>query len=226
MTLTKENVDLYELLCHEGGSLLYEGAEGCVVREQSHGSVLTDILDGAALCRVLQSLELPDFWQITVKSTDARRAVGEAFGFTGENPCSQWTYVSERPPMQTPHDIRPLTPEYAQQAAAHYHLVDNSLSYLHKRIAAGRMWGLFEDGSLAGFIGIHSEGAIGMLEILPEYRRKGYGYALEAFLIDWHLQRGWHPYCHVVDGNEASLHLQKRLGMEQAALPAIWAWKE
>ena len=128
MTLTKENVDLYELLCHEAGSLLYEGAEGCVVREQSHGSVLTDILDGAALCRVLQSLELPDFWQITVKSTDARRAVGEAFGFTGENPCSQWTYVSERPPMQTPHDIRSLTPEYAQQAAAHYHL---AVSYTH-----------------------------------------------------------------------------------------------
>lgn len=226
MTLTKENVDLYELLRREGGSLLYEGAEGCVVREQGKGSVLTDILDGTALCRVLRSLALPDFWQITVKSTDARRAVNEAFGFTGENPCSQWMYVSGQPPVQTPHDIRLLTPEYAEQAASHYHLVDNSLSYLRKRIAAGRMWGLFEGGKLAGFIGTHPEGAIGMLEILPEYRRKGYGYALEAFLIDWHLQRGWHPYCHVVDGNEASLHLQKRLGMEQAALPAIWAWKE
>ena len=124
MTLTKENVDLYELLRREGGSLLYEGAEGCIVREQGKGSVLTDILNGAALCRVLRSLELPDFWQITVKSTDARRAVNEAFGFTGENPCSQWMYVSGQPPVQTPHDIRPLTPEYAEKIGADWYAKD------------------------------------------------------------------------------------------------------
>lgn len=86
------------------------------------------------------------------------------------------------------------------------------------------MWGLFEGNAIAGFIGMHPEGSMGLLEVLPEYRRRGYGYLLEAYLIRLHLQRGWTPYCHVVKGNEASLRLQKKLGFEFAEKPAIWVF--
>ena len=75
---------------------------------------------------------------------------------------------------------------------------------------------------VAGFIGTHSEGSMGMLEVLPEFRRKGYGLALEQFLIAWHLSRGWTPFGHVIDGNEPSLRLQQKAGMVCAGLPAIW----
>ena len=84
------------------------------------------------------------------------------------------------------------------------------------------MWGVFDGGRLAGFIGTHSEGSMGMLEVLPEFRRKGYGLALEQFLIAWHLSRGWTPFGHVIDGNEPSLRLQQKAGMVCAGLPAIW----
>lgn len=32
------------------------------------------------------------------------------------------------------------------------------------------------------------------------------------------------PYCHVVEGNEASLRLQRRLGLEFSSLPAVWIY--
>lgn len=58
---------------------------------------------------------------------------------------------------------------------------------------AGQLWGLFEDGQLAAFIGVHHEGSMGILEVLPEYRRRGLAMALEGWLIRWHLERGWTP---------------------------------
>ena len=36
------------------------------------------------------------------------------------------------------------------------------------------------------------------------------------------LKEGRTPYCHVVDGNEASLHLQRKMGLTCTRLPAIW----
>ena len=39
-------------------------------------------------------------------------------------------------------------------------------------------FGAFVDGQLAGFVGEHSEGSMGMLEIFPAYRRRGLGYSL------------------------------------------------
>lgn len=86
------------------------------------------------------------------------------------------------------------------------------------------MWGLFDNGTLAGFIGMHDEGSMGLLEILPEYRRRGYGYLLEGCLIRLHLECGWVPFCHVVEGNDASMRLQEKLGMTFSELPAIWVY--
>lgn len=216
-------VDIHELMAHEDGLLLYKGAEGVIVR-RPNGTVMSDILDGEVLCAHLKELALPDLEQCAVKSRSAVEALRRHFGFTGENPCTQWEYCREQPPERQALDIRPLTEEYAQIAAEHYHLVDDSAAYVRWRIAEGRMWGLFENGALAGFIGMHSEGSMGMLEIFPEYRRKGYGYQLEAFLIEWHLRQGRRPYCHVVDGNDASVRLQTKLGLTKGTLPVIWVY--
>lgn len=223
MNIDLNTLDLTELLKHENGRILYQGSEGSIVRESCAGTVISDITDGDRLCRILKQLALSDFSLIALKSREAAEKVQKEYGFDGCNPCTQWGYIAKESPKFEPHDIRLLTAESAQTVGEHYH---ESVDYVRERIAAERMWGLYEDGTLAGFIGIHSEGSIGMLEVFPEFRHKGYGYALEAYLISLHLQRGWVPYCHVIDGNEASIGLQKKLGMVCADLPAIWIWKE
>lgn len=223
MRQTIDNADIRELVLHEGGAVLYDGAEG-VIAAQPNGTVLSDITDGDALCARLDALGLHEPEQFAVKSKSAADALKKHYGLEGEMPCTQWVYCKAQPPVWDASDIRPLTPELAPVAAAHYHLVDNSTEYIRKCIDGGRMWGLFEEGRLAGFIGLHNEGSMGMLEVFPEYRRKGYGQRLEAFLIDWHLRQGRQPYCHVVDGNEASVRLQTKLGLTKADLPAIWVY--
>lgn len=215
-------VDLTQLIDRGLGRILYDGAEGTIVRQEPLGSILTDIPQGQVLLQLLGELQLLAPVQFAVKTEDAFQALQKAYGFQERCPCSQWVYTAKEAPSQMSCDVRPLTQEHAPVAAACYHLVDDSLSYIQSRIARGQMWGLFENNKLAGFIGTHDEGAIGMLEILPQHRRKGYGYALEAWLIAHQLRLGWIPYCHVVEGNEASIHLQRKLGMVQATLPALW----
>lgn len=90
---------------------------------------------------------------------------------------------------------------------------------------AGQLWGLFEGGQLAAFIGMHHEGSMGILEVLPEYRRRGLAMALEGWLIRWHLERGWTPFCHVYEDNPASHALQKKLGLTPAPEQVVWLWR-
>ncbi len=217
--------DFEELLRIGAGKELYRGEEGRILLEDDGGvyTVMSDILDGNALLHRLRALRLPSFFLATVKSEDAHQAIVREYGFDGCNPCTQWVYCLPEPPQYPDCDIRPLTMEYAEIAGEQYH---RNFDYVRERISAGKMWGLFEDGALAGFIGVHTEGAMGMLEIFPAYRKRGCGYALEAFLIAQQMKTCATPYCHVIDGNDASIRLQKKLGLQKADLPAIWCWKE
>lgn len=214
--------DFEEILRSGGGRLLYRGEEGCVLVEED-GTVMSDILDGKTLCDRLRALGISKLDLAEVKSEDAVHALERDFGLNAKNPCTQWVYCRPEPPEYPACDVRPLTMDYAQTAGEQYH---QFYDYVRERIAAGKMWGLFENGVLAGFIGTHTEGAIGLLEIFPDFRKRGYGYALEAFLIGHLMKNGAIPYCHVIDGNDASVHLQKKLGMQKADLPAIWCWAE
>ena len=132
-------------------------------------------------------------------------------------------YLQPSPPEVPACSIRPLKAEDAAEAARYYHLFDDPLPYLRGRAEAGALWGHFTaEGRLAGFLGIHSEGSMGMLEVVPEFRRHGIAQALEAALIRLHLERGWLPYCFVAPDNVPSLSLQAKLGLTNIHIPAIW----
>ena len=68
--------------------------------------------------------------------------------------------------------------EWAPYVCEHYSKSDiGGLEHIRQAIGAG-MLGAFVDGTLAGFAGFHGEGSIGLLEVLPAYRRRGLGEAL------------------------------------------------
>lgn len=148
--------------------------------------------------------------------------MARAFGLKKGVPCTQWVYGESQPPRVPAAEVRPITEEYLPLCAAHYHPEDGEAAYLRSRMEAGQLWGLFEDGQLAAFIGVHHEGSMGILEVLPEYRRRGLAMALEGWLIRWHLERGWTPFCHVYEDNPASHALQKKLGLTPAPEQVVW----
>lgn len=128
---------------------------------------------------------------------------------------SQAYYLKQDPPevsLRTGVTLRPLTLADMDFVLENYHNPGAYESHIRGRIAEGMLGGLVE-GELAGFAGIHQEGALGMLEVLPQFRRRGLAEALEAAVIAMQLQRGRFPYCHVRLGNPASEALQKKLGL-------------
>jgi len=78
----------------------------------------------------------------------------------------------------------------------------------------GCMFGALVEGRMAGFIGTHIEGSIGMLEVYEEYRRRGIAESLESYIINTRLSKGLLPYGDIIVGNEPSFGLQRKLGLK------------
>ena len=84
------------------------------------------------------------------------------------------------------------------------------------------MIGGFEEGRLVGFVGEHPHGAMGMLEVLPEARRRGWGSALAAAKVRQLLGEGRLPWAEVWPDNDASLALELSMGFDILERGQLW----
>ena len=94
--------------------------------------------------------------------------------------------------------------------------------YTKGRVAKGAVYGGFIDGKLCGMIGQHEEGGIGMLEILPEYRRHGLGIELSIFMTNLILEQGQTPFVQMREENHASISLCNNLGYVLSSEKVYW----
>jgi len=83
----------------------------------------------------------------------------------------------------------------------------------------------YHRGDLVGFIGEHLEGSMGLLYVFPAYRRQGFGAELQKHLIRKTMEEGFVPFGQVEKNNQASLCLQKKLGMTQSDQLIVWMWR-
>lgn len=122
--------------------------------------------------------------------------------------------------------IRTLTEEFIPFVAEHYSEIGTS-EYVSERIHHGAVYGAFYDEKIVGFIANHEEGSIGMLYVLPEYRKRHVAMALETYCMNLAVERGEIPYGQVVLGNEASIRLQEKMGICFAKETIVWmGWAE
>lgn len=122
--------------------------------------------------------------------------------------------------------IRTLTEEFIPFVAEHYSEI-GSPEYVTERIRHGAVYGAFYEEKIVGFIADHEEGSIGMLYVLPEYRKRHVAMALETYCMNLAVERGEIPYGQVVLGNEASIHLQEKMGICFAKGTVVWmGWAE
>lgn len=138
------------------------------------------------------------------------------------NRCVQAVWPTFAPPTCDPAvEIWPLDLGDLPTVERYYRLIEDPAK-LAERIRSGNMVGACVENQLAGFIGIHTEGPMGMLTVLEPYRGRGIGMALETHLICHELRLGHIPYSQIFSGNESSLALQKKVGMQLSADPIWW----
>ena len=121
-------------------------------------------------------------------------------------------------------DIRKLAPTLAETLLGHYSCRGGSYTVedMRKIMLAHAVLGALDDGKLAGFIGRHSDGNMGMLTVLDGFRRRGFGEALECAMITLVMLEGRVPICDVYEDNAPSVALQKKLGMTEARGYTFW----
>lgn len=111
------------------------------------------------------------------------------------------------------HNVTELKPEEAQYIYNHYDYQKyTSVEYITNRIQNGNALGIYEDSKLVAWIATHDDGAMGLLHVLPEYRKKGYGYELTVALTTRLYGQGKLPFIHIEEDNEKSMNLALKVG--------------
>lgn len=147
-------------------------------------------------------------------------------GFDCE-PCITYAYLSAMPPIvDLPRgvEIKRLAPTLAQTVLDAYHNPGGGYTVEHmaETMRNKGVFGAIADGKLAGFIGRHGDGHMGMLEVFPEFKRRGIGGALERFIINYIMTFGRTPLCDVFISNGASIELQTKLGLTPSRYYTFW----
>lgn len=147
---------------------------------------------------------------------DASKVLGRA--------CKTYAYLKPMPPTLIGKDIRRLAPTLAGVVFDKYNgaAVGYDIAEVEKLMRDKGVFGAIEDGKLAGFIGRHGDGNMGMLEVLDGYRRRGIGEELEKFLINYIMTFGRVPICEVYTDNAPSIALQNKLGLTPAVGYTFW----
>ena len=183
----------------------------------------TMFADDEQTARILCAMIPPNPGFLTVHERTYFGLLQKCFGFSEANACWQMGWLRTTPPPlpELGAEVRPLDASHLPTVCANYQMEDEE--YLGWLIDRGELFGAFDGDALMAFIGRHAEGSMGLLEVLPQYRRRGLGRLLQSHMIGLELSRGRVPYGQVFDGNEASLALQQSLGMTRSMGRLYWA---
>lgn len=151
------------------------------------------------------------------------RAIRKQYPERVIEPCIQvlWTSASCAPAADIPDlKIEPAAEDEFSTIAEHYELIGKK--ELKQDLQERRIFTAKVGGELAGFAGIHSEGAMGMLEVLPKWRHRGIAGQLEAAAALKMQKMLLIPYAHIFKNNHRSLALQKKLHLQFCEKPVYW----
>ncbi|MDE6608785.1 MAG: tRNA (guanosine(37)-N1)-methyltransferase TrmD [Lachnospiraceae bacterium] len=232
------HMDMLEALRRGSAKLLYFEEDGVLLFEKNSGAYMFTTKDRESGEKILSDIfsgEENPSGRSFLKKEEVKLFVShqefmnvflcEYFSIELEMECIQMVYTRKEPlPVKKGIDIRKLDEEFLDVLEKHYHTYVEE-GYVETQLKGGVMYGIFEEAQLAGFIGMHKEESIGMLEIFEKYRNKGYAKALESFYINLHLRNGWTPFGQIETGNEKSLKLQESLNLYPAKDRLYWLGK-
>lgn len=140
-------------------------------------------------------------------------------------PCKTFAYLNKMPPeFDGAVTVKRLAPSLAETVRGAYCGDDGiyTVDEMAELMRGKGVFGAIVDGKLAGFIGRHDDGSMGMLEVFEPFRRRGIAAALEKFLIGYIMTFLRVPHCDVYTDNPASLALQEKLGLTASSGYTFW----
>ena len=206
------HIDMLEALRRGRGEVIFfEGKTVLIKRNDEPGSYLLTSEGPDAAEAAFAGVQAPRC--LMPRGPGVSERMEERFGLQRVLTCTNVAYLkTERPAWDCPGlVIRLFRMEELPAFRAHYSREDEGQAREH--IARGELFAAEYEGRLAGFMGLHADGSMGLLQVFPEYRKLGIGRAIEIFFINFCLDRGWIPYGQVRCDNEQSFSLQEHLGM-------------
>lgn len=223
-----DDIDFIEPLRLNMTDVFYHEDDGLIMLERESQSIMISMTDIDKFKRLWSQCHLDQYQLYNVKQKEVVDLLINEYHKKDYFACYQAVYPHQQLlDLTIPQDvsIQQLSLSYLDDVNQIYHHMDDK-DYLKERIEQKAMWGLFVDDELAGFIGMHREGSMGILEIKKAYQHHGYGYLLEGYLINELLKQKKVPYCQVVEGNEASLALQRKLHMKISSRYSYWVFDD
>lgn len=219
------HADMLNALLFEKTKVLYSEEDGVMLRINGNGPYAISTKNSEAMTKMAKLISEESFSAVVRPF----KFLPELFAIKGKSyimPCYQIAYRKNEPVAEETlngFEIKPLTKENLEFVCENY---DDDKGYIESRIEYGMIGAFDKKGNCAGFIGFHEEGSVGLLKVVPEYRRLGIGIALEKKMINRCISDGKIPFGHVVVGNEKSMCLQKKIGMEISENIVTWIFND
>nr|WP_319488204.1 GNAT family N-acetyltransferase [uncultured Caproiciproducens sp.] len=215
------HVDMLESIVRGNSEILQATDQGVLLFDTVCGTYMMSTEDEKTASRMISTVKHADLF--VAHQNFYIDAVQNKFMLHDETMCYQAAYFKKEP-LPVPNStavIRGLDESYLPFVLEHYSHMDDE-EYVLDRLKSGAMFGAFVEDRLVGFIGSHAEGSMGMLEVLPEYRRQGFAVALETFLTNHFLAEGYIPYAQIIVDNSASLKLHHKLNFSISNQTICW----
>ncbi|MFB0920762.1 MAG: GNAT family N-acetyltransferase, partial [Oscillospiraceae bacterium] len=199
------HIDMLEALKRGAGEVVFAHGDGVVVLNADYTYMISAESE-ETLERICAEIKRPEL--IAMHQARFVPFLQSKYEYKHSMVCFQCAYMSgEKLDIRISEgiELRALTMDKLDFVFENYdHPSDRS--YIAERLEAG-MIGAFCGDDIAGFVGTHTEGTMGMLQVMPEYRRRGIAYTLEAAMINNMLDKGYVPHAHIVTTNGASVKL-------------------
>ncbi len=204
------------------GEVIAESDDALFLRDRISGAYMLACEDEAVGLALLDRYVSRDCKLLMVSNHALGTAAFERYGFSEKLVCYQAAYYGEKP-AGTGLTVRTADERDLPVLINHYQLISpEELASIVRRKSV--LLG-YDQGCLIGFIGEHLEGSMGLLYVFPEYRRRGFGAALQNCFMVKTMEKGFVPFGQVEKNNQNSLHLQKKLGMTVSDSLIVWMWR-
>lgn len=242
------NIGMLQVLHRGTAEILYACENGVYLRDTVSDAYMLSADDDAMGIEWMNAFESRSYSLMQICNREAAEYAKQKYGFETELTCVQAVYEGkeasqpaglEKETQRIKENGRPVCGNGIIQSENSGKLSicepdDETMELIassYDKLSKEELWQIRSLHDLyagylgdvcVGFIGSHLEGSMGLLEIFPEYRRRGFAAELERFMIGHMLRQGLFAFAQIETWNEKSLSLQKKLGLRISEERIYW----